>query len=124
LKAILLFIELIYPIEHHRDDIAALVAKLPPGSEPVFHTVKSVAVLIPQIDALEAVATPVRPLLSRFENWRFVGISGESLCAHGSWDPFEHWMNERVRMSPPRQRFKSKNVPLTQRHKIGVKGPV
>jgi hypothetical protein len=126
LKAILLLIELKFPVENCRTQISAVRDRLPPGSNPVLHAEKSIGFLIPPGLILEELRAKVRPALAEyaFENWRLIGLSGETLCKNGSMDPIEDWMNDYRVSVPRRQRLQSQNVPLTERRERWRKNSV
>lgn len=115
MKAILLFIELRFSLEHSQKELEALAARLPSGCRRVMHADKTIALTIPPYDALPVIHAKLRSALVAFKNYRFFGLSGESFCKDGSMDPVEDWMNENARVSISRgERSQSQNVALPQ----------
>ena len=73
MKAVLLFIELKYPLERCQAELDKLIAKLPPGSQRVLHADKTVGVLIPPYKSVLAeMKVTLWSALQPFRNYRFV----------------------------------------------------
>lgn len=122
-KAILLFLELKFPLERCQTELEKLAAKLPPGSQRVLHADKTIGILIPSFGLPAEMKVKLWSVLQPFRNYRFLGLSGESECKEGSMDPIEHWLDS-YRVRPLRKRPKSQNVPLTERRKPWREGSV
>jgi hypothetical protein len=120
----LLHISLPYNIENLRDEIAALVAKLPNGSMACMHTETTVSIFIPP-GALPAIlAAQRRVSLEAFSNWWLIPIGGAVVNKH-SVDRLSDKVNEFLGVSVhSRQRDKAKHVPLTERRKPRGERPV
>jgi hypothetical protein len=113
----LLHISLPYSIEHLRDDIAALVAKLPAGSTPCMHTETTVSIFIPPGVLPEILAAKTKFSMSAFSNWWLIPIGGPVLNKH-SMDRLTDKVNEFLGVSGSnRPRAKTQHVPLTERWK-------
>lgn len=127
MQAILLHIELKYPLENSQHKLSKVLARLPEGTEKVMHAEKSVGFLIPAIDHIPKITGSIRYLLDEFENWRAIGLSGEAFCKDGSMDPLAYmlaqWKPKSVAV-PVRQRTKPEHVALPQRGKPGLQSPV
>lgn len=123
MRAILLIIELRFPLEHCQKELDAVLGRLPPGSRRVLHAEKTVGILIPPVGILPELKAKLNSALKAFVNWRAFGLSGESICMDRSMDPIEDWMNEFARVSlaigkggktkyvPPPQRWKPRGKP-------------
>ncbi|HEX4302739.1 MAG TPA: hypothetical protein VHZ78_08095 [Rhizomicrobium sp.] len=115
MKAMLLHISLPYGIEHLRDEIAALVAKLPAGSTACMHTETTVSIFIPPGTLPEILAAKTKIAMSAFSNWWLIPIGGRVVSKH-SMDRLTDKMNEFLGSAgDERPRSKSQHVPLTQR---------
>jgi hypothetical protein len=117
LRAQLLLIHLPFTIEGLRKEIETLVACLPAGSKPVIYTDRLVGIAMPHVDIPDVMAVRLREPMKAFSNWQIVGLNGGLMCKDRSMDPFQTWMNDHLGVSPTRNRFEAKNVPLTQRWK-------
>lgn len=120
----LLHISLPYNIEHLRDEIEKLVAKLPSGSVPCMHTETSVSVFIPPGTLPEILAAKTKVSMAAFSNWWLVPIGGRVVSKH-SMDRLTDKVNEFLGSAGGgRPRAKTQHVPLTQRREPRGKGPV
>jgi hypothetical protein len=120
----LLHISLPYKIEHLRDDIAALVAKLPHGSVPCMHTETTVSVFIPPGSLPDILAAKLKISMAAFSSWWLIPIGGHVVCKHSMdrlTDKVNEFLGVPVRNRP---RNKTEHVPLTQRWKPRGKRPV
>jgi len=123
LKAMLLHISLPYNIEHLRDQIAALVGKLPAGSTPCMHTETTVSIFIPPGWLPEMLSAKLKFSMADFSNWWLIPLGGQVVSKH-SMDRLTDKVNEFLGTAEGRPRNKSKYVPLTQRRQPGREGPV
>lgn len=87
MKAVTLIIELKRDRQLCEDEIAFLASKLPAYSEKAMHGTRLVGFVMPARDILPAMHAPLQRALSVFQNYWFIGVSGEVLCKNGSFDP-------------------------------------
>lgn len=87
MKAVTLIIELKRDRQFCEDEIAFLTSKLPAYCEKVMHGARMIGFLMPARDILPAMRAPMQRALSVFQNYWFIGMSGEVLCMNGSFDP-------------------------------------
>lgn len=124
MKPMLLHISLPYNIENLRDEIAALVAKLPAGSAPCMHTETTVSIFIPPGMLPEILAAKIKISMAAFSNWWFIPIGGGVISKH-SMDRLTDKVNEFMGITTSsRPRNKSQHVPLTERRKPRGEGAV
>lgn len=120
----LLHISLPYSIEHFREDIEALVGKLPHGSVPCMHTETTVSIFIPPGALPEILAAKVKISMEAFSNWWFIPIGGHIMSKH-SMDRLRDKVNEFLGAPiVDRPRGETKHVPLTERRQPRGKDPV
>lgn len=87
MKAVTLIVELKRERHLCEDDIAFLKGKMPAYAEQVIHSPRMIAFLMPAHDILPAMRAPLHNALSVFENYWFLGLSGEALAKNGGLDP-------------------------------------
>ncbi len=87
MKAVTLIIELKRDLQFCQDEIAFLMSKMPAYSEKVMHGARMIGFLMPAHNILPAMRAPLHRALSVFENYWFIGMSGEVLAKNGSFDP-------------------------------------
>jgi hypothetical protein len=123
-QAILLHIQLKYPLERSEHKLSKVLARLPEGTQKVMHAEKSVGFLIPAVDHIPKITGSIRAFLDEFDDWRAIGLSGEAVCMNGSMDPVISWLNQ-WRPPPERgKRMKPENVALPERRKVRVEPTV
>ncbi len=93
-KAVLLLIELKRNLEYCESEVRYLVSKLPPGCHKVMHGTRTIGILMPPYDILPKMRARLYKALEPFENYRFVGLSGEVLSKNGSMDPLASRIKE------------------------------
>ncbi|MBI2262668.1 MAG: hypothetical protein HYU62_13515 [Caulobacterales bacterium] len=87
MKAVTLIVELKRDLQFCQDEIAFLMSKMPAYSEKVMHGARMIGFLMPAHNILPAMRAPLHNALSVFENYWFIGVSGEVLAKNGSFDP-------------------------------------
>lgn len=87
MKAVILIVELKRERHLCEDEIAFLKSRMPAYAEQVFHGSKIIGFLMPARDILPAIRAPLHNALSVFENYWFMGLSGEALAKNGGMDP-------------------------------------
>lgn len=87
MKAVLLVIELKRELQFCEDEISFLMSKMPAMSERVMYGARQIAFLMPARDILPAIRAPMQRALTAFQNYWFIGLSGEVLAMNGSFDP-------------------------------------
>src|SRR5215831_10065978 len=101
------------------------MSNLPPETKRVLYgnddedTLKTMCFLLPAVDIPAALGARIKSTLAAFEDWTLTQVGPQSFSKHGAMSTFESWMDVNVRVGVVRQRPNSKNVPLTQRWKIG-----
>jgi len=87
MKAVTLIVELKRDLQFCQDEVAFLTSKMPAFYERVMHGPRLLGFLLPARDILPAMRAPLHRALSVFENYWFIGMSGEVLAKNGSLDP-------------------------------------
>jgi hypothetical protein len=100
MKAVTLLVELKRDRNACEDEIAFLMSKLPACGERVIYGARMLGFLMPARDILPALRAPLHNALSVFENYWFIGMSGEVLAKNGSLDPLASAIKQYV--VPPR----------------------
>ena len=108
MRAVLLIVELKRDIEYCEGDVRLLLSKLPANCKKVMHGKRSIGFLMPAYDILPAIRSKLYQPLSRFENYWFIGLSGEALGMNGSLDPLISGIKE-YSVAPLRRRETSKS---------------
>jgi hypothetical protein len=118
LKAVTLIVELKRDLQFCQDEIAFLMSKMPAYSEKVMHGARMIGFLMPARDILPAMHAPLHRALSVFQNYWFIGMSGEVLAKNGSFDPLASGVKQYVVSPlPRRERTKAQDVLAGQSRK-------
>lgn len=111
MKAVTLIIELKRDLQSCQDEIAFLMSKMPACTDRVMHGVRMVGFLMPARDILPAMRVPLKNALSVFQNYWFIGMSGEVLAMNGSFDPLASAIKQyTVPALPSRERPKTQHM--------------
>lgn len=87
MKAVLLLVELKRDLQHCRSEVEFLVSKMSGYVDKVIYGTRTIGFMMPRLDILPAMHAPLRNALSPFENYWFIGLSGEVLARNGGLDP-------------------------------------
>lgn len=94
MKAALLFVELKREFQHCEHEVNYLMRKLPAGWKKVIYGSRVVAFTLPPSDILPKMKARLHHVLQPFENYWFVGLSGEIIAKNGPWDPLASAVRE------------------------------
>lgn len=115
MKAVTLIIELKRDLQFCQDEIAFLMSKMPACTDRVMHGARMIGFLMPAHNILLIMHAPLRNALSVFQNYWFVGLSGEVLAMNGSFDPLASGIKQyTVSAVPSRERPKTKHMTAGQ----------
>lgn len=115
LKTVTLIVELKRDLQSCKDEIAFLMSKMPACTDRVMFGARMAGFLMPARDILPAMRAPLKNALSVFQNYWFIGMSGEVLAMNGSLDPLASGVKQyTVPPLPTRQRPKAEHVSAGQ----------
>lgn len=103
MKAVTLIIELKRDLQFCEDEIAFLMSKMPAYAEKVMHGARMIGFLMPAHDILPAMHAPLHRALTPFQNYWFIGMSGEVLAKNGSFDPLASGVKQYTLSAVPRR---------------------